>query len=88
MLKLYGWRHLAYACHFSLLAVHPGALLVLSQSEVGEEEGGQILRGRLIAHTWSPKSALLRRETLTTMGDRRMVFGDGLEDIKVETCEV
>ena len=77
MLKLYGW--LVLACHFSLLAVHPGALLVLSQSV----EGGPKVRGRPIAHTWSPKSAL-RRETLPTMGDRRMVFGDGLEDIKVD----
>ena len=34
------------------------------------------------SHTWGTESAL-RRETRPTMGDRRMVFGDGLEDIKV-----
>ena len=72
---------------FTLSRPSGGAAGVVSVR--GRRGGRPKVRGRPIAHTWSPKSAL-RRETLTTMGDRRMVFGDGLEDIKVDgkTCDV
>lgn len=66
---------------FTLSRPSGGAVGVVSVR--GRRGGRPKVRGRPIAHTWSPKSAL-RRETLTTMGDRRMVFGDGLEDIKVD----
>ena len=68
------------ACQFSLCCPSGGAAGGVV-SVLGRRAAR--VRGRLIAHTWSPKSAL-RRETPPTMGDRRMVFGDGLEDIKVD----
>ena len=72
----------ASSCHFSL-SRPSGAALLLSLSGRQGSPGRSKVRGRLIPHTWGTESAL-RRETRPTMGDRRMVFGDGLEDIKVK----
>ena len=78
--KLSGRLHLVHLLVTFHSPVHPG--LRCCCLSVAGSPGRSRVRGRLIPHTWRTESAL-RRETRPTMGDRRMVFGDGLEDIKV-----
>ena len=87
------WRFLTPGC--------PSGALVLSQSAGQSAQVAWVLLCAQ-THTWSLRTALrgwtqsqvdpesggpCSTTCTSTMGDRRMVFGDGLEDIKVKLGE-
>ena len=84
---------------FSPLAVHPAQWCCLSAGQSAQVAWVSLCAQ---THTWSLRTALrgwtqsqvdlesggpCSTACRSTMGDRRMVFGDGLEDIKVKLGE-